>query len=368
MLSIIKNTTNISDYNNQSYNEIGINYFNITDNERHEFNISTFGSDLLIEFYKTQSTIEEYCQRNNDEDNSIVNIVNSLHSTMLLLSKLTNSLEPIYYLPENAENDKDIILDIEENLIRNNLNLDPMVYLFYNDLFIVDFESLLMHAQSLLDKIAIYVKEYKIYNNSQNEQVCFGGVLTQSDRNEKRYYFSHLINHCQQLAAINVNDNLFNKIFSDLSQLDLLKNIVIPGQHKTLRNKIVHQETVLNLSSNIFAVYRYKNKFYKFDNFLEDINSQKKYPPIVECIDRILKHIIFFNLNVINTILNDKFGLNLNTNISTTIPWINPMYNHENDIIDSHSQLDKIKMNTFDIYSKGFILQDFYYVKKEIFQ
>lgn len=367
MLGVVKNTTNPSEYSNQSYNEHGINYLSLTDNKRHKFNTGTFGNDLLKEFFLTQSTIEKHCQRNNDEDKAIVNIMNSLHSTMLILSKLTNSLEPIYYLPENAENDKDIILDIDENLIQNNLNLDPMVYLFYDDLFIVNFESLLMHAHSLLDKIAIYIKEYKIYNNSQNEQICFGQALTQSDRNQN-YYFSNLIIHSSQLASNNANDNLFNKISNDLNQLDLLKNIVIPGQHKTLRNKIVHQETILNLSSNIFTVYRYRNKFYKFDNFLEDINSQKKYPPMVECIDRILKHLIFFNLNVINTILNDKFGLNLNTNISTTIPWINPVYNHENDIIDSHSQLDKIKMNTFDIFSTGFILQDFYYVKKEVFQ
>lgn len=364
MLNIIKNTTDPKSYENQSYNESGINYITFTDNKRYQFKERIFGHNLLSEFITTQTNIEKFCNRNNSEDKAIINIFNSLNNTMLITSKLIDILEPIYNLPSYVDNEKTIILDIDEALRENGFDLDPVVYLFYDDLFITDFESLLMHSYSLLDKIAIYMKEYKIYNNSQNEQLCFGQVLTPRNRT-KNYYFSNLITHISQLNLINTNDNLISKINNDIQQLNPLKNIIIPGQHKTLRNKIVHQETILNLSSNIFAIYRYKNKFLKFDNFVEDINSQKKYPPMVECIDRILKNIIHFNLNILNTILNDKFSLNLKTNITSNIPWGNPMYNHGNDILESTSQLDKIKMNTFDINSKGFTLQDFYYVKKK---
>lgn len=58
MLGVVKNTTNPSEYSNQSYNEHGINYLSLTDNKRHKFNTGTFGNDLLKEFFLTQSTIE----------------------------------------------------------------------------------------------------------------------------------------------------------------------------------------------------------------------------------------------------------------------------------------------------------------------
>lgn len=367
MLNIIKNITKLKSYDNQSYNDLDVKYISISDNKRYQLKSSIFGQDLLDEFTNTQSNMERYCERNNKEDKAIINIFNSLYNTMIIMSKLIDILEPICFLPTVVESENKIILEIDKAILQNNLDLDPCVYLHYDDLFITDFESLLMHSHSLLDKIAIYIKEYKVYNNSQNEQVCFGQPLTSSNRN-KNYYFSNLINHISQLNSLNTNDNLISKINNSINQLNPLKNIIIPGQYKTLRNKIVHQETILNLSSNIFAIYRYKNKILKLDNFLEDINSPKKYPPIVECIDRVLKNIIQFNLNILNTILNDKFSLTLNTNINCNIQWDNPFYNHENDILNNSSQLEKIKMNTFDIYSKGFTLQDFYYVKKDIFE
>ena len=78
MLNIIKNTTDPKSYENQSYNESGINYITFTDNKRYQFKERIFGHNLLSEFITTQTNIEKFCNRNNSEDKAIINIFNSL--------------------------------------------------------------------------------------------------------------------------------------------------------------------------------------------------------------------------------------------------------------------------------------------------
>jgi len=368
MISIIKNRTNQKDYNNQSYNEDGIKYILKTDGDRYKLSESIFGRSLLTEFGKSLAIIEKEFKSNTlPEDKLVRNIINGLYSNSLILNNLIEMLDPIYYLPNEVENENDSILEVCEGLLSENYSLDPSVYLFHYDLFIPNFVSLLMHSHSLLDKIAIYVRDIIIFNNSSNERLIFGRTLNNSERRNKPYYFSNLIDNISILKDNNTN-KVLDTIFNELCQLNNLKSIIIPGASKTLRNKIVHQETILDMGNSIFSVYRYKKKFIKLDSFVEGVNEVKNYPPIVNCIDRIHKSIMSFTLSILNSILNDRLNLSLNQSITaSSIPWVNPFYDYTNDIVDESYSGDKLKLNTFDISSNGLTLKDFYYIKKDLF-
>jgi len=277
-------------------------------------------------------------------------------------------LETISCLPEIASNEKEEILEVDTKMIGNGKDLDPTVYIFHNDLFNLNFESLLMFSHSLLDKFAVYIKKYRIFH-TPNESLVFKKALNNNSRKKQMYYFSHLKSDIKKLRNANLHDSLIVKLYSEIDKIKILENIIVPsGKHKTLRNRIVHQESILGISNSIFAVYRYKNKFYKFDNFIGDTSNIKKdYPPLVECVDRILKTIVHFSLNNLNTIMNKKYNLSLNTNVTDGINWNNPLFNYENYLVKENDPNEKIKFNTFNISHNGFVLEDFYFLKKELF-
>lgn len=366
MITIIKNVNDHA-YDNLSFNEKGVTYLVSSDNNRYLLEKSIFDEHLISEISKTQESIHKYCNTT-DEEKLIADIFHTLYNNLIVLTEILKSLETIYYLPNQVENSSEGILEIEEKLQEMGKDLDPVVYLFYNDLFTLHFESLLMFSHSLFDKFAFYVKEYRIFNSS-NEQLIFNQILTTSQRKKKMYYFHDLKKDILKLSSANPTDSLLTKLNSEISQVKTLENIIINnGTNKTLRNRIVHKESILGISNSIFAVYRYKNKLYKFDNFIDDVKKLKKeYPPIGECIDRVLNNIIYFSLNNLNTLLNDKYSLHLNTNITTGITWKNPFCNYEKYLVKETDSVEKIKFNTFDVSMNGFVLQDFFYLKKDFF-
>ncbi len=368
MIGVIKNATNDKEYNNLSFNELGVDYLSDTDKKRYRLDDTIFSTDLISEIKHTQEAVHCHC-KNSKEEKLITDIFNTFYNNLIVLTKTIKNLETIYALPDSVKNTSEGILEIEESLERIGKDFDPIVYLFYDDLFNLNFESLLMFSHSLLDKFAVYVKKYKIFHTA-NERLIFNTILTDKKREKRRYYFSHLKLDIAKLSAANPRDKLLTKLNVEINNINALEDIIIPsGKGKdTLRNRIVHQETILGMSNSIFAVYRYKNKLYKFDNFVGDVKIlEKEYPPLGECIDKILKNIIYFSLNNINTILNSKYNLHLNTNVTSNINWANPLYNYEKHLIDEASPIEKIKFNTFDIYHNGFILQEFFYLKKDIF-
>lgn len=367
MIGIIKNFTNDKEYNNLSFNELGIQYLGGSDNNRYQLDRSIFSSDLIREINKTRDAVHNHCKVTNEEK-LITDIFNTLYNNLIVLTKTIKNLETIYCLPDNVKNASEGILEIEEYLEKAGKDLDPVVYLFYNDLFNLNFESLLMFSHSLLDKFALYVKKYRIFHTT-NEALIFKTMLNDNKRKKMNYYFANLKEDILKLSTANPNDSLLTKLNLEINKIKPLESIIIPnGTSKTLRNRIVHQESILGISNSIFAVYRYKNKLYKFDNFVGDTKILKKeYPPIGECIDRILKNIIYFSLNNINTILNTKYNLHLNTNVTSSIDWTNPLYNYEKYLVSEIDTSEKIKFNTFDIFHNGFVLQEFFYLKKDIF-
>jgi hypothetical protein len=315
-----------------------------------------------------------------DEYSQLSHCVNSLKNVLLLSSKIIQSIDSLNKIPRSEKDNEKVLYPTDIEIYRKGLPIAPCVYTYFDDLLITYFESLLMHSQALVDKLSIYVQKYKIYGSSDENLLFQDEIKEQIDaktitnpsnftatgrmKKNKYFYFSNMTDMIKQLHTNNPSDQVYNIINSEINNNILkIQDLIVSCGRKTLRNKVVHEESLITLSDNVFVAYRTdKGKIIKFDSPIID-----DYPPFIESYERLLTSIPELAINIISALINEKYSKSLSVNNRLSFAWINTFIDYRKYIVESDSMDEKIKLNTFQLHQDGFTLQDFYYIKRKLF-
>lgn len=319
-----------------------------------------------------------------DEYKLLNHCLGSLKNILMLCAKIIATTNHINSVPKFVPNNRQHIFPTDIPILQSypHLGITNCAYVYNDELLLTYFEALLIQSQGLLDKLAIYIQNFKIYN-SQDEYIIFrsdansalsNGTITNLNqftatttmKNRKKFYFSTLKDIINQLTTNNQNDKVYKCLKYEIDKnLTNMTDLVIssgqPGMN-TLRNKIVHEETVTSLTDNVFVVYRTnKGKIIKFDTPIID-----RYPCVMESVSRLLNSIPRLGINTISILINEKYNKKLPSNRKLDFKWKNTFIDYRGYIVDS-SYRNKIKLNKFDLALNGFTLNEFYYVKRNLF-
>lgn len=336
-------------------------------------------SDIFIELKRIKDVSTEKKQR--DELVLLYHSMNSLKSILLLISKIVNSIDEMNKIPPIEKDSKKSLFTTDIGIQSHIQDIAPCVYTYYDELLITYFESLLVHSQGLLDKLSIYIQRHKIYDSSDellifkeeiDEHISQGKISnpndfhpTKREKKKKLFYFSNLKGIIDELNRNNPKDIVYQSFHREIQlHSSSMYDLIVSNGKASLRNKIVHEESIMTLNDNVFVAYRTKKgKIVKFDSPILD-----DYPPIIESVYRILTSLPQLTVNVISSILNDKFSTSLKTNHHLKYGFYNTFIDFRKYILEEASEEDKVKLNKFDIFEDNFSLENFYFVKRSLFQ
>jgi hypothetical protein len=174
-------------------------------------------------------------------------------------------------------------------------------------------------------------------------------------------YFSGIVEGLEQAEGNEITDFLLRQSVK-ISQG--VTDIVFPsGTKQTLRNKIVHQDSVQELNDNLFAIYWLRNNnVVKFDASIMD-----DYPPVMECVFNIYNTIPESVIKILSCIINTESEVDLSVDFSFDLKWKNIFVNYNNYVVECGSP-ESTPINKFKIDEFNIVLGENFSVKSELFE